>query len=91
MQRILRWEVPVDDEPHLIGAGPVVHIDSRRDRFPRGDRVEVWTLSSQACPEPSRRVQVVGTAHPFPIDWTPLGSVVALDGLLVWHLCEVPS
>ena len=94
VQRILRWEVPVDDAPHPIGGGQIVHIATRRDRFPRGDKVEVWTAEPQLRPElltvkPTRLVQVVGTAQAFPPDWRPLGSALALDGVLVWHVCEL--
>lgn len=96
VQRILRWDVPVDDQQHLIGAGPIVHVATRTPRFPQGDTVEVWTLEQQ--PEPTtfeiqaeRLVQVVGTGHAFPVGWAPVGSAIALDGGPGLHVCEVPA
>jgi hypothetical protein len=73
---ILRWEVPVDDRRHHVPAG-IVHVASRR-----ADVVEVWTKPSNL---PDLVVQVVGTGHPFPPDWTHLGTALAPHGL-VWHL-----
>lgn len=90
-QQILRWDVPVDDRPHLIGGGPVVKVAARHGRL---DNVEVWTVELMTGGRfeiaPRRHVQVVGTGHPFPVTWTPLGTTLACDGVLVWHVLEVP-
>jgi hypothetical protein len=101
VRRVLRWEVPVDDQWHDIGGGKVVHVDNRPTLpgLPSG-RVEVWT--EEPTPEdwpatergmvPLRNVIVVGTGHPIPDEATThLGSVLDADGRLVWHLYEATS
>jgi hypothetical protein len=74
MQRVLRWDVPVDSEWHEIGAGHVVHVAARDHRQTPGDLVEVWTLEDTA-PDGikfdelrKRSVIVVGTGHAIPFD-----------------------
>lgn len=96
IRRILRWEVPVDDEWHGIGAGRVVHVGDRPPQFPHaatGDRVEVWT--EEDCPddfpktevEAPRLVRVFGTAQPLPDEARAhVGSALSPLGRLVWHV-----
>jgi hypothetical protein len=74
MQRVLRWDVPVDSEWHNIGAGPVVLVAAREYRERPGDLVEVWTLEDTA-PDGvkfddlrKRSVIVAGTGQPVPFD-----------------------
>lgn len=80
MQRVLRWEVPVDDQWHDIGAGRVVEVAAREHRKRPGDLVEVWTLEGAHPPgttDPGKRsVIVVGTGHPAPINTEYLGTAV---------------
>lgn len=87
-QRVLRWNVPVNDRPHSVGGGPVALVASRETGM-----VEVWTVetvnSLLECAAPKRTVQVFGTGHRVPDGAEHMGS--ALDGPLVWHLFEVPG
>jgi hypothetical protein len=92
-RRVLRYEVPVDDDWHTIGGGRVVHVDNRPQRFTDlHPRLEVWTEEHLLDDWPAtpaltaeRRVIVVGTGHQIPPAATQhLGSV--LDGPFVWHL-----
>lgn len=83
MQRVLRWDVPVDDQWHDIGAGYVVNVASRHYYERPGDLVEVWTLEDTADTNPGdslsipmRSVTVVGTGHPVPENTEHVGSAV---------------
>lgn len=98
-RRILRWEVPVDDQDHeLEPGGPVVHVAAHRD-FP--GRVEVWTLDPSdeefwAAPigtrvharavGPARVFRVFGTGQPIPDGYVYLRSTERTVHGLVWHL-----
>lgn len=103
MKRILKWTVPVDDRPHLIGGGPVTHVQAHPNSI---DQVDIWTIEDaqhltepggQPCLCDGRHVQIVGTGHHFPDDWTPLGTAVTLTLVsatvatpaFVWHVLEV--
>lgn len=83
MQRVLRWDVPVDDQWHDIGAGYVVNVASRHYYERPGDLVEVWTLEDTADTNPGdslsipmRSVTVVGTGHRVPENTEHVGSAV---------------
>lgn len=83
--RILRWNVPVDDRPHIHQlAGDVVHVDCRNRAV-----VEFWTQEPDAGTRIPRVFQVFGTGHQLPDDATHVGSVVTDSGRLVWHLMEL--
>lgn len=85
MARVLKWSVPVDDQSHRIGTGPVLHVACQH--YP--DSVEVWTLEAS---EPSqwKPVQVFGTGQPLPSKWAHIGSALTASGSLVWHVFEAP-
>lgn len=81
MQRVLRWDVPVDDQWHEIGAGYVAHVAARTHRERHGDLVEVWTVEDVADTQvtvvvPMRSVTVVGTGHQVPDNTEHIGSAV---------------
>jgi hypothetical protein len=81
MQRVLRWDVPVDDQWHEIGAGYVAHVAARTHRERHGDLVEVWTVEDVADTQvsvvvPMRSVAVVGTGHQVPDNAEHIGSAV---------------
>jgi hypothetical protein len=80
MHRVLRWDVPVDDAWHEIGAGGVVHVAARSHRERPGDLVEVWTLedlsNTYAETVPQRSVSVFGTGHPLPDGVYHIGTAV---------------
>ncbi len=80
MHRVLRWDVPVDDQWHVIGAGAVVHVAARTHRERVGDLVEVWTLEETPGVDTSDlrkvSVRVFGTAHQVPHGVYHIGSAV---------------
>lgn len=80
MHRVLRWDVPVDDAWHEIGAGDVVHVAARGHRERPGDLVEVWTLEETPGVDtselPKRSVSVAGTGHRLPEDVYIIGTAV---------------
>lgn len=81
MRRVLKWAVPIDDEPHLIGSGLVVHVGQQQ-----GDNriLQVWTQETDGVDECQRAV-VFGTGHPISDDaLRHAGSVVVEP--FVWHV-----
>ena len=85
MKRVLKWSVPVDDKPHQIGSGKVVMVACQYGP----ESAQVWTEESGVGYD--RQAQVYGTGHHIPGDWSHLGSAVAADGRLVWHLYAEPE
>jgi len=91
--KILKWTVPVDDKPHSIGAGDVVHVDNQHGEL---NEVQVWTFEDpQINPytpynSNHRVVQVFGTGQELPSLSHPLGSAIVAGGQLVWHVVELP-
>lgn len=93
-ERVLRWNVSVNDRVQEIGGGDVLMV-ACRDRL---DVVEVWTLETvpeewPALPpvKPQRRVLVVGTGYALPKTAVRhLGSTVTSpQAALVWHVFEM--
>lgn len=87
--RILRWEVPVDDQVHEFDfTGDVLAVGCRDIRV-----VEFWALAYDRAPgswNRARRMYVVGTGQPLPDKLMGhRGTVVAPGGQLVWHLIEL--
>jgi hypothetical protein len=103
IKRVYRYEVPVDDGVHMLPAGKVVHVDSRR----QADTVEVWVEFPATGGLPDLPVRVFGTGHDVPADAVHLGTALSPDmptftpadsvfarpgsarGALVWHLYAV--
>lgn len=86
---VLKWPVAVDDRPHKIGGGQVVHVANQYDD--EINVVTIWTIEPRyGSVLPKRTVQVYGTGQPLPIFATHLGSVVVAGGHLVWHAFELP-
>jgi hypothetical protein len=89
MQRVLQWEVPVDDEWHEIGAGRVVEVAARAHRERPGDLVEVWTLEdypgTSTADLVKRSATVIGTGHPAPLNTEYLGTAVVPAFALVYQ------
>lgn len=87
MARILMWDVPVDNLPHHIGGGSVVHVASLKGRV---DVIQIWTKERDADKASlyRRDVQVVQGAHPFPWDCEVLGTVILSNGNLILHVIE---
>lgn len=86
---VLKWNVPVDDETHEIGGGPVCFVGCQS----RSDIVQVWTIEDPTAPS-WRRVGVFGTGQPVTARGPFLGTAIAAGGFLVWHVFQtevVPS
>jgi len=81
---VYKWPVAVDDRPHKIGGGQVIHVGCQDPLDV--DRVTVWTVEQRQGPVPKRTVQIFATGQPLPFDAEPLGTALALGGRLVWHL-----
>jgi hypothetical protein len=103
VKRVYRYEVPIDDGVHMLPAGMVVHVDSRR----RVDTVEVWIEFPATGGLPDLPVRVFGTGHDVPADAVHLGTTLSPEvpahtpddsvferpgaprGQFVWHLYAV--
>lgn len=84
-RQVLRWEVPVNDQPCPVGAGVVVLVASRLPGL-----VEVWTDETEDSVDIGRIVQVFGPGHLVPDHARHLGSTFDASGPeLVWHLFQV--
>lgn len=81
MRRVLKWKVPVDDEKHPVGSGPVVLVGCQ-DGDP--STVYVWTEEEEPGAKPVRNAQVYGTGHTIPLYGTHAGSTQERG--LVWHV-----
>lgn len=84
--RILRYQVPVDDQVHEVEMrGDIVAVGCRNPAV-----VEFWAWCDVDYPPTVRRFTVVGTGNPVP-EGANLhhGTTVAPGGRLVWHLLEV--
>lgn len=84
-RRVLKWTVPVDDQFHPIGSGPVVLAKADVHHF------TVWTEEHVTAPPVIRPARVFATGQPVPAGLTHLGSGSAETGApfppaLVWHL-----
>lgn len=84
IRRVLKWNIPVDDQDHPIGSGPVVLVGCQN-----GDHrnVQVWT--EEVEPITPRRARVYGTGQPLPGGDVHIGSVIAPTvppKTLVWHV-----
>jgi hypothetical protein len=88
-KRVLKWVVPVDDETHRIGSGPVVLVECQSGP----GLVMVWTEEYDRSPAQDREVQVYGTGHDIPLFAEHLGSVMVKLGVgpLVWHVYALPK
>ena len=82
--KVLKWAVPVDDEFHPIGWGPVARVAASSIGL-----VHVWTIEADAVDAPDRPARVYGTGHMVPDDMQHLGS--AGDDIFVWHVFGSPS
>ncbi len=85
-RRILRYEVPVDSDWHVLDLprGPIVHVASRTP-----DVVEFWLLDQGDDFTLTKAFQVFGTGQPIPpVAAEHRGTAIAAGGSLVWHLME---
>ena len=86
--KILKWNVDVDDVPHPIGAGKVVLVECQHTER----SVQVWTEEDGEHPEQNpRAAKVYGTGMNIPEGLEHVGSALALDGRLCWHVYAPPA
>lgn len=85
--RMLRYELPVDGEPHTYTCGG----EPLRVEAVNAALVEFWTLDDVDGPLVERTLQVFGTGHPIPTDATWRGTSARTREGLVWHLFELPD
>lgn len=80
MKRILKTEIPIDDQWHTVQTGDVLHVGQQS-----ADTLTFWW--EETADVRARRLRVFGTGHEIPDDTTYAGTVEASMGL-VWHLVE---
>lgn len=81
--RVLKWNVPVDDSTHSIGAGRVLHVSiSSEDN----NIISVWTLEENKVMK--RSVKVYGTGRELPQTPIYIGTAVSTNGF-VWHVFDI--
>lgn len=78
--KVLKWSVPVDDSFHPIGSGKVCMVACQYGP----SIVEVWT--EELGEAHYRSAIVVGTGHDVPDYTEHIGSTIAANGALVWHV-----
>lgn len=85
MRRILKWTIPVDDNDHPIGRGPVVLVACQSSPV----EVQVWTDETDAERlDKAGTACVYGTGHELPPFDEAIGSALTYaNGVpLVWHV-----
>jgi hypothetical protein len=89
--RVLKYEVPLDDNWHEIGFGNVVLVGAK-DKYV----AYVWVLVDEeqkrteavmGIPKTYRMARVFGTGQDVPGSWPHIGSYV--NEPFVWHLFSV--
>jgi hypothetical protein len=80
-----RYEVPIDDEPHIFGLShSPVAVAAQTSAYV----VEFWAEHTKDAPLADRAFQVFGTGHPLPDGAKWVGTCPRVEGF-VWHLYEV--
>jgi hypothetical protein len=83
MNRVYRYEVPVDGKWHAFTlSGPIVKVASRNGAT---DRVHFWALEGAGTPF-TAMLRVYGTGHDVPEETVYRGTAIAEP--FVWHLFE---
>ena len=90
MKRMLRWEVPVDLQPHQVDvAGTIRTVEARA----LGDawRIDMWSEVAGSEYGPARTFQVYGTGWDIPDGAIWIGTAPRTTNGYVWHLYEHPQ
>lgn len=103
-RRVLRYAVPIDDQPHEIAVGRVLMAMPARDQpSPGATELEVWVEAEVASygREPLHDPRALDTLTPLatsPVQVFGTGQLLpeistwlasCIDGRLVWHLYGV--
>jgi len=102
-RRVLRYEVPIDGDPHEVAAGKVLMACRKRGSEWPARELEVWvevevlSAGHEKLRDPAalntltaaatRQVVVLGTGQLVPGEAEHLASCI--DDRLVWHLYEI--
>lgn len=95
MKRILRWEIPIDGQPHQLDvAGDIRAVGVSSVGLLRADvswRVDLWTEATEGAPAVPRIFQIYGTGWEIPDSATWCGTAPRTPDGYVWHLYEHPA
>jgi hypothetical protein len=84
VRSVHRWEVPVDGYWHAVEyTAAILHVASRRPEM-----VKFWAITDDRLTPQVREYRVFGTGQPLPPDGEHVGTALAAEGQLVWHLFE---
>lgn len=88
MKRVLKWTIPVDDQPHSIGGGRVIHATCQDTP----EEVQVWTEESDRGVN-LVQAQIFGTGQTYSDRGEAMASVAMHLGRapLVWHVVVFPD
>jgi hypothetical protein len=82
VNRILRYEVPIDLRWHTItGCSEPLHIGARSSGV-----IEFWAWEREGVGSAPYEYRVYGTGHTIDEPVRHVGSVIAEGGYRVWHL-----
>lgn len=86
MRAVWKYPFPIADEftTTMPANARILHVDEQHGSG------TMWALCRPEVAKVKRRFRIYGTGHPIPDD--PLeyvGTFIAADGYLVWHLFEV--
>jgi hypothetical protein len=88
-RRVFRYQVPIDDQPHMIplsrppfSVSAAVHDDT-------GWFVEFWAEHIGGMVKLGRTFQVFGTGHPLPTAAHWVATCPRTESGLVFHLYEI--
>lgn len=84
MKRVLKWEVPADGVEHVIAyGGRIVYVGCQT-----ADTVAFWTEVGPGERLVRRGMTVLPTGAWAVGNCEHVGTALALDGKLVWHLYQ---
>jgi hypothetical protein len=88
MSRIIRHAIPVDDQFHEfeipVGMNAILQVACRRRA-----EVDIWVVDDPSIPTRTAVFRVIGTGHEIARGERWVGTCVAPDNFLVWHLMEL--
>lgn len=82
-----RYEVPIDDEPHVIALS---HSPIAAAAQPAAFIVEFWAEHTDGATQVERTFQIFGTGHPLPEGARWVATCQRVEGF-IWHLYEIGS